>query len=429
LEFLREMGFRVNPHRELCAGLEGVAAYCDRWSKDRLDLPYMTDGVVIKLNSLALQQRLGFTQKFPRWAIAFKYPAEEAPTVVEQISVNVGRTGAVTPLAELRPVLLAGTTVARATLHNGDRVAELDIRVGDTVVVRKAGEIIPEVVKVLPELRPAGTTPFQMPTHCPECAQALFRPEGEAVLRCINTSCPAILRGAVVHWASRNALDIQGLGEKWGLQFVDHGLVRTVADLYDLTVETLLNVERMGKKSAQNLVDAIAQSKTQPWSRVLYGLGIRHVGSVNAQTLAKEFPSAEVLAGAEVEAIAAVYGIGTEIAQAVYQWFRVPANQTLIERLRSAGVQLVGEGKVAALGSLPLAGKTLVVTGTLPTLKREDAKDLIQKAGGKVAGSVSAKTSFVVVGEDAGSKLAKAEALGIRQLSEAELLEMIAVEL
>ncbi|MCY7284411.1 MAG: NAD-dependent DNA ligase LigA, partial [Cyanobacteria bacterium CAN_BIN43] len=232
LEWLQQAGFRVNPNRQLCASLPDVVDYCDRWSRDRLNLAYMTDGVVVKLNSLALQEKLGFTQKFPRWAIAFKYPAEEAPTVVENISVNVGRTGAVTPLAELRPVLLAGTTVSRATLHNGDRIAELDIRVGDTVIVRKAGEIIPEVLRVLTELRPVGTSPFQMPSHCPECSEALFRPEGEAVLRCINTSCSAILRGALVHWAGRDAMDINGLGEKWVLQLVDRQLIRTVADLY-----------------------------------------------------------------------------------------------------------------------------------------------------------------------------------------------------
>ena len=426
LEWLRQAGFRVNPNRQLCASLTEVVDYCDRWSRDRLNLSYMIDGVVVKINSFALQERLGFTQKFPRWAIAFKYPAEEAPTVVENISVNVGRTGAVTPLAELRPVLLAGTTVSRATLHNGDRIAELDIRVGDTVVVRKAGEIIPEVLRVLLELRPMGTTPFQMPTHCTECSEALFRPEGEAVLRCINISCPAILRGSLVHWAGRDAMDINGLGEKWVLQLVDRQMIRTVADLYDLTEMKLLTVDRMGTKSAQNLVKAIAQSKSKPWSRVLYGLGIRHVGSVNAQILAENFSTVEALAGASVEAIATLYGIGTEIAQSVYQWFQIPANQTLIDRLRQAGVQLVGDAKATTMANLSLAGKTFVVTGTLPTLKRDEAKALIQNAGGKITGSVSAKTSYVVVGEDAGSKLVKAEELGITQLSEAQLLELIA---
>jgi DNA ligase (NAD+) len=428
LELLTQLGFKVNPNRQRCASLEEVQEYYDRWSTERQALAYMTDGVVVKLNSLELQSQLGFTQKFPRWAIALKYPPEEAPTIVERIGVNVGRTGAVTPLAELRPVQLAGTTVSKATLHNADRIAELDIRQGDTVIVRKAGEIIPEVVRVLPELRPEGTQPFQMPTHCPECEQPLVREDGEAVTRCVNASCPAILRRSVIHWAGRDALDINGLGEKWVQQFVDRGFIHTVADLYDLTEEQLVAIERMGKKSAENLVKAIEQSKQQPWARVLYGLGIRHVGSVNAQVLTERFPTVETLAQAEREEIASVYGIGTEIAQSVYQWFRVPANQTLIDRLKAAGLQLAREvdPEATPADAKPLAGKTFVITGTLPTLTRDEAKALIQAAGGKVTGSVSSKTNYVVVGEDAGSKLTKAEALGITQLSEAELQNLIA---
>jgi DNA ligase (NAD+) len=426
LEFLQSIGFRVNPNRQLCRSLTEVQEYYDRWSTERLELPYLTDGVVVKLNSLSLQERLGFTQKFPRWAIALKYPAEEAPTIVEDITINVGRTGALTPTAELRPVQLAGTTVSRATLHNGDRIAELDIRIGDTAIVRKAGEIIPEVVRVLTELRPSGTQPFQMPTHCPACNQPVVRPEGEAVVRCINASCPAILRKALEHWASRDALDINGLGEKWVQQFVDRGLIRTVADLYDLTAEQLVSVDRMGKKSAQKLVEAIAQSKTQPWSRVLYGLGIRHVGSVNAQLLTERFSSVEQLAEATPEIIETVHGIGAEIAQSVHEWFRVPANQTLIDRLKTQGIQLAGDTSNTAPTSAKLVGKTFVITGTLPTLKRDEAKEMIQAAGGKVTGSVSAKTDYVVVGAEAGSKLDKAESLGITQLSEAQLLELLA---
>ncbi len=426
LELLQQMGFRVNPNRQFCKSLEEVQGYCDRWEKARFELPYLTDGVVIKINGLDLQKRLGFTQKFPRWAIALKYPAEESPTVVEDIFVNVGRTGAVTPVADLRPVPLAGTTVSRATLHNADFIAELDVRVGDTVIVRKAGEIIPEVVRVLTELRPAETQPFQMPTHCPECGQPVVKPEDEAVTRCINTSCPAILRGALIHWASRQAMDINGLGEKWVQQFVDRGLLHTVADLYDLTVEQLIPVDRMGKKSAQNLVEAIARSKQQPWSRVLFGLGIRHVGSVNAQLISENFPTVDQLMAADVEAIDAVEGIGPEIARSVYQWLQVAANRELIERLRISGVQLVGESRPASeMAALPLKGQTFVVTGTLPTLKREEAKELIQKAGGKVTDSVSKKTNYLVVGEDAGSKLEKARSLGVLLLSEAQLLELL----
>lgn len=424
LDFLEQVGFRVNPHRQCCASMAEVEAFATDWEQRRLGLPYLTDGLVIKLNSRRLQENLGFTQKFPRWAIALKYPAEEAPTVVQGISVNVGRTGAVTPVAELQPVPLAGTTVQRATLHNADFVAELDVRVGDTVIVRKAGEIIPEVVRVLVDLRPAATQPFQMPSHCPECGTPLERPEDEAVTRCVNVLCPAIVRGAIIHWASRQALDINGLGEKWVTQFVQHGLLKTVADLYTLTEAQLQALERMGQKSAENLVRAIAHSKTQPWERVLYGLGIRHVGSVNAQILAEQFPSVDALAAAEVEAIASVYGMGSEIAQSVYDWFRRPANQDLVASLKQAGVQLHGTAP-ATPRSTALSGKTFVLTGVLPTLKRDEAKTLIQKAGGKVTGSISKKTDYVIVGEDAGSKLEKALELGITQLSEAELLMLL----
>ncbi|MEP0858213.1 NAD-dependent DNA ligase LigA [Trichocoleus sp. DQ-U1] len=429
LDLLQEMGFKVNPNRKLCHSLEDVRDYYDEWNTGRLNLPYMTDGVVVKLNSIPLQKKLKFTQKFPRWAVALKYAAEEAPTRVENISINVGRTGALTPLAELQPVQLAGTTVQRATLHNIDYVRSLDIRIGDTVIIHKAGEIIPEVVRVLPELRPEGTHPFQMPTCCPVCNQPVVKPVDEAVTRCVNASCPAILKGALVHWASRNALDINGMGEKLMHQLVDKGVVNSVADLYDLTADRLGTLERMGKKLAQKLVDAIAHSKTQPWSRVLYGLGIRHVGSVNAQTLTQKFTTVEQLAGASAANIEAVYGIGPEIAHAVYDWFQVPANQTLIDRLKAAGLQLAAEVETPSTESRsvpsPLQGKTFVITGTLPTLKRDEAKALIEKAGGKVTGSISAKTDYLLVGEDAGSKLEKAEALGITQLSEAELLEIV----
>jgi len=428
LELLQKMGFRVNPNRKLCRSLQEVREYYEYWDTERLNLPYMTDGVVVKLNSLELQEQLGFTQKFPRWAVALKYAAEEAPTRVEAISVNVGRTGALTPLAELTPVQLALTTVSRATLHNIDYVRSLDIRVGDTVIIHKAGEIIPEVLRVLPELRPSGTKPFEMPTCCPVCNQPVVKLQSEAVTRCVNASCSAILKGALVHWASRDALDINGLGEKLVQQMVDKAVVQSVADLYDLTTEKMMSWERMGKKLADKLVNAIARSKTQPWSRVLYGLGIRHVGSVNAQTLTQKFTTVEQLAQASAASIEGVYGIGPEIAQSVYQWFRVPANQTLIQRLETAGLQLASQEP--PLSSPPstggkVSGKTFVITGTLPTLKRDEAKEIIQNAGGKVTNSVSSKTDYLVVGEEAGSKLQKAEELAITRLSEAELLEIL----
>ncbi|MGF1601042.1 MAG: NAD-dependent DNA ligase LigA [Thermosynechococcaceae cyanobacterium] len=424
LETLQNLGFRVNPNRRRCADLVEVEQYYTDWDLKRLDLPYLTDGVVIKLNDLALQAQLGFTQKFPRWAIAWKYPPEEAATRVEKITVNVGRTGALTPVAEFKPVQLAGTTVSRATLHNRDRITELDLHLGDTVVVRKAGEIIPEVLRVLPDLRPTGAQRFVMPTHCPACGEPAVQPEGEAVTRCINSTCPAIVKGDLVHWVSRGALDIDGLGEKWIHQLIDQQMVQSVADLYELTPERLLTLDRMGEKLAQKLVYAIATSKQQPWSRVLYGLGIRHVGSVNAQLLTEAFPAAAQLSAAGLEEISGIHGIGPEIAQAVVDWFTQPSNQTLVERLRALGLQLQSDPPVVQ-GAQLLSGKTFVITGTLPTLKRDQAKEMIQSAGGKVTGSVSKKTDYLLAGADAGSKLVKAESLGVPLLTEAELLDLL----
>ncbi|PZO42239.1 MAG: DNA ligase [Shackletoniella antarctica] len=424
LEFLKTLDFWVNPNRQLCQSETEVQAYFDEWATRRAQLQYLTDGVVVKLNDFALQQRLGFTQKFPRWAVALKYPAEEVPTVLEAVSFQVGRTGAVTPVAELRPVQLAGTTVARATLHNADRLAELDIHQGDTIIVRKAGEIIPEVVRVLAELRPEHASKVAMPTHCPQCGSALVRPDDGAVTRCINISCPAIVQGAIIHWARRDALDIEGLGEKWVRQLVEQGLVQSVADLYGLTGAGLLTLDRMGQKSAEKLVGAIAASKARPWASVLYGLGIRHVGIVNAKTLAQQFPTVDALAAASPDEIETVHTIGPEIAEAVFQWFRVPANQTLIERLQQAGLQLAADPAESTPAAGPLAGKTLVLTGTLPTLTRPEATEIIEAAGGKVTSSVSKATDYLVAGEKAGSKLTKAEGLGVAILSEADLLAM-----
>ena len=428
LKKLQEMGFLVNPYRELCDSLAEVKAYFDRWDSKRHDLPYMTDGVVVKLNSYALQQQLGFTQKFPRWAIALKYPAEEAPTVVKDIIVNVGRTGAVTPMAIMQPVQLAGTTVQRATLHNSDRVSELDIRVGDTVVIRKAGEIIPEVLRVLKELRPSDTIPYQLPTHCPECHSELVRPQGEAVTRCVNSSCPAILRGSLIHWASRDALDIQGLGERIVILLIENNLVSSIADLYALQVEKVAQLERMATKSATNLITAIDASKNRSYARVLYGLGIRYVGSVNAKILTESFPNIDSLSKASIYDLEAVYGIGTEIATSVFQWLKIPANQDLIESLKKVGLQFEAEITKETDNSNNNSGvtdKTFVITGTLPTLKRNEAKDLIEQAGGKVTGSVSKKTDYLVAGENAGSKLSKARDLGITELTEAQLLDLL----
>ncbi len=428
LALLQQMGFKVNPHRELCPDLNAVAAYYDRWHTERLNLAYMTDGVVVKINDLSLQQRLGFTNKFPRWAVALKYAAEEAPTQVLDISVNVGRTGAITPLAHLAPVQLAGTTVQRATLHNGDRIAQLDLRIGDTVIVRKAGEIIPEVVRVLPELRPAGTIAFQMPDRCPVCDRPVTKSEAEAVLRCNNPRCAAILKGAIVHWVSRDALDINGLGEKLVEQLVDSQLVSSVADLYDLTVAKLTTLDRMGAKSATKIVEAIANSKTRPWARVLYGLGIRQIGNNGSNIITAKFPSVDRLIQATTSDLEEIHDVGAETARSVSTWFEQPENLATIERLRSIGLQLESteSDRLVDTAERIFTGKIFVITGTLPTLKREEAKELIQKNGGKVSDAISAKTDYLLAGEKAGSKLAKAEKLGVQIMSEAELLRAIA---
>ena len=435
LRWLEAAGFRVNPNAERLADLAAVEAFFARWEEARKALPYATDGVVVKLNDLRLQDTAGFTQKAPRWAIALKYAAEEAPSRLLRLTCQVGRTGVVTPVAEFEPVPLAGTTVSRATLHNADRLAELDLHAGDTVVVRKAGEIIPEVVRVLPELRPAGAAPLALPHTCPECGSELVREEGEAATRCVNSSCPAILRGSLRHWVSKGALDVDGLGSKLIEQLVERGLVRSIADLYRLDGALLASLERMGEKSAANLVEALETSRRQPWHRQLYGLGIHHVGEVNAKALARAFPSAAELATAAAhspELITAVFGIGAEIAQSLRQWFATPANQVLLEQLAQRGFSLAAgaaerSGAGAGGGAEgPLAGQSFVLTGTLPSLSRSQAQARIEAAGGRVIGSVSRKTSWLVAGEEAGSKLAKASALGVPVLDEPALLALLA---
>ena len=440
LQWLQAAGFKVNPNAALLPSLAAVEAFFAQWEEGRKALDYATDGVVVKLNDLRLQADAGFTQKAPRWAIALKYAAEEAPSRLLRLACQVGRTGVVTPVAEFEPVPLAGTMVSRATLHNAGRLAELDLHAGDTIVVRKAGEIIPEVVRVLSELRPAGAARLQLPHTCPECGSELVREEGEAATRCVNSSCPAILRGALRHWVSKGALDVDGLGSKLIEQLVDRGLVSSIADLYRLDAALLASLERMGARSAENLVAALAISKQQPWHRQLYGLGIHHVGEVNAKALAQAFPSVAELATAAAdtpELITAVFGIGEQIAESLQQWFATPANQRLLEQLEALGFSLAasaqereaagGAGGTAGDGTAmaPLLGQTFVLTGTLPSLSRRQAQELIEAAGGKVTGSVSKKTSYVVAGEEAGSKLSKAESLGVAVLDQAGLLALL----
>ena len=433
LRWLEDAGFRVNPNRALCADLAEINRFSDHWEQGRHELPYATDGVVVKLNSLVLQDEAGFTQKSPRWAIALKFPAEEAPSRLLRIVVQVGRTGVITPVAEFEPVALAGTSVSRATLHNADRIAELDLHLGDTIVVRKAGEIIPEVVRVLPELRPSSTTPVQLPEHCPECGSSLVRERDEAATRCVNSSCPAILRGGLRHWVSKGALDVDGLGSKLIEQLVDQGLVSSIADLYRLDAALLSSLDRMGERSANNLIEALTLSRQRSWARQLYGLGIHHIGEVSAKAITTEFPDANSLMEAACTApdsITAIYGVGTELAQSLQQWFSNPANQHLLDDLRSQGFRFALDDNDpghlgAAASEQHLKGLTFVLTGTLPTLSRSEAKERIEACGGKVTGSVSKKTDYLVAGAEAGSKLTKATTLGIKILDEDRLQAML----
>jgi DNA ligase (NAD+) len=433
LQWLKNAGFRVNPNAERLEGIAAVEAFCTRWEAERRALPYATDGVVVKLDDLRLQEEAGVTQKAPRWAIALKFAAEEAPSRLLRLECQVGRTGVVTPVAVFVPVPLAGTSVSRATLHNADRLAELDLHAGDTIVVRKAGEIIPEVVRVLPELRPPGTPPLQLPTTCPECGSGLVREQGEAATRCVNNGCPAILRGSLRHWVSKGALDIDGLGSRLIEQLVDRGLVASIADLYRLDAALLASLERMGEKSAANLLAALDTSRQRPWHRQLYGLGIHHVGAVTAKALSRAFPSIDALravALTEPERITALHGIGAEIAQSLQQWCATPANQALVAELQGLGLRLAAAASAtadtASAAIAPLAGLTFVLTGTLPSLPRAQAQELIEAAGGRVSGSVSRKTSYVVAGTDAGSKLAKAQQLGVAVLDEEGLRALLA---
>ncbi|NCO73964.1 MAG: NAD-dependent DNA ligase LigA [Cyanobacteria bacterium] len=423
LLFLQKSGFLINSNYQTCQDLNQVKKYLDYWEIERKNLPYMTDGVVVKINQFTLQNTLDFTQKFPRWAIAVKYPAEEVTTIVKNITVNVGRTGAVTPMAIMKPVQLAGTIVQRATLHNSDHVQELDIRIGDTVIIRKAGEIIPEVVEVIKDLRPSDTKPYQMPSNCPECNSELIRFDNEAVTRCVNVSCPAILRGSLIHWASKEAMDIKGLGEKVVILLMKSKLIKSIGDIYKLKVFEIADLERMGEKSAQKLITNIEHSKKQPFHRVLYGLGIRYVGVVNAQLLAENFTNIDNLINAQKEDLLSVYGIGIEIASSVVDWFKLPANIVLIEELKSLNINLATNNENKNTGKL--TNKIFVLTGTLPTLKRNEAKKIIESAGGKVNASISAKVNYLVAGDDAGSKLEKAQKLNLKIITESELLSFI----
>jgi DNA ligase (NAD+) len=421
LEFLRAAGFPVNPNVIVAHSVDDVLAFCDHWETARRTLPYDIDGVVVKVNAFDQQARLGFVSRSPRWAIAYKYAPEQAETVIDDIIVQVGRTGAVTPVAVMQPVLLAGSTVARATLHNEDEIRRKDIRIGDHVIIQKAGEIIPEVVRVVTEKRTGSERDFTMPDTCPVCGSAVERPEGEAVARCTGIACPAQLKQRIRHFVSRGALDIQGIGPALIDQLVDQGLVHNPADLFSLTPDELAGLERMGRKSAENVVAAVQAAKTPTLARLLFGFGIRYVGETVADLLAAACGSLEALAQASEEELRAVPGIGPQIAGSVAVFFRQAQTATLLAELRTAGVAPVNPVRVEGG---PLVGQTFVFTGAL-SIPREVAEARVRALGGKASSSVSKATNFVVVGEKPGSKADKARQLDVRILSEEEFNAMM----
>ena len=421
LDALARMGFKVNAKRKLCKDIDELLAFCAEWEAKRDELPYEIDGVVVKVDLIEQQKRLGFTAKAPRWAIAYKYAARQAVTTVESIEVQVGRTGALTPVAHLTPVEVGGVTVSRATLHNEDEIARLGLQIGDSVVIERSGDVIPKVVRV--HTQGSYRRRFQMPKHCPVCGGKIVREESEAASRCINTNCPARLKESILHFASRGVINIDGLGDVLVDQLVDRGMVHSVADLYDLTVEKLMQLERMGKTSAGNLIRNIEKSKQNPLPRVINALGIRFVGERTAVFLAEAFGDLDRIAAAGVDDLQMAEEVGPKVAESIYQFFREPRNQDLIERLRSAGLQF--EYRVRRRHAGPLAGLTFVLTGALSGLSREEARVRIESAGGKVATAVSRKTSYVVAGAEPGSKLDKARELGVAIIDEKQLLELL----
>jgi DNA ligase (NAD+) len=423
LDALEAAGFKVNQSRKLVHGIDEAWEFIRQWETKRDSLPYEIDGIVIKVDRTAIQDELGFTGKAPRWAIAYKYAARAGITKLEDIRVQVGRTGKLTPVAMLAPVLIGGTTVRNATLHNMDEIERLGVKIGDWVQVERGGDVIPKVVKVIDDKdHPRGTRAFEMPEKCPVCGTKVVRTEGEVDYRCVNANCPAKLRETILHFASRGVMNIDGMGEALVNQLTEHGLVKDVADIYTLTKKDLLGLERFADKSAQNIVDEIEGSKKLPLERVIYGLGIRFVGERTAQFLAEHFGSMEELENAGVEELQNVNEVGPRIAESIVEFFSIAANRKLIERLRKAGLNLTGQKKQRGT---KLAGKTFVLTGTLAHLTRDEAKRMIEDAGGKVTGSVSKKTDYVVAGADAGSKLDKAKELKVAVIDEKEMEKLL----
>jgi DNA ligase (NAD+) len=425
LNWLEKAGFRVNPNRALCQTIEKVIDFANDQEIERDNLGYEIDGLVVKVNSTTQQDEFGATQKAPRWAIAYKYPARQASTQVLDIVVQVGRTGALTPVAHLEPVVLAGTTVARATLHNEDEIERLGLKIGDWVMIEKSGEIIPKVLSVIKSKRTGKEKDFKPPTKCPICNSPISRPEGEVVSRCVAADCPAQVKGALIHFASRRAMRIEGLGDVLVDLLVDGKLVHDVADLYTLTVDQVAELPRLAQKSASNLIAQIEASKSKDLSNLIYALGIRHVGERNAQILARQLGSLEKLGQATAEELDDIPEIGETVAQSVHDWFNDEGNRSLCDRLRAAGVKTESERQTSALVDERFAGKQFVLTGTLDTYTRDEARAHIEARGGRVNSSVSKKTDFVLAGEEAGSKLEKAQSLGVKVIDEKEFQKMI----
>ncbi|MCS7232571.1 MAG: NAD-dependent DNA ligase LigA [Synergistetes bacterium] len=426
LNFIKELGFKVNPHSKLCKNIEEVWSYCEDWEKKKVDLSYAIDGVVLKVNRIDLWEKLGFTSKSPRWAIAFKFPPEEAVTRVLEIVINVGRTGVLTPVAIFEPVHLGGTVVKRASLHNEDEIRRKDVKIGDWVVVRKAGEIIPEIVKVVTERRTGEEVDFEMPDKCPVCGASVVRPEGEVAYRCIGINCPAQLKERIRHFASRDAMDIRGLGPAIIDQLVERKFVKDIADIYYITYDRLLSLERMGPKSASNLIRAINASKSRPLANLIFGLGIRYVGKVVAKLLADKFGTIDRLVNASYLELMEIEGIGEKVASSVIEFFREPQSLDLIEKLKRAGVNLGKEKEIPKeIRENFFKGKTVVFTGELKNFTRAQASQLVESLGAQVLDNVSGKTNLVIVGENPGSKYDKALLLGIPILKEEEFLEKL----
>jgi DNA ligase (NAD+) len=423
LDALDAAGFKVNPRRKLAKNFEEVWKFIKEWEEKRETLPYEIDGIVVKVDRTALQRELGYTGKAPRWAIAFKYAARGGITKIEDILVQVGRTGKLTPVAVLSPVPIGGTTVSRATLHNMDEIERLGVKIGDWVEVERGGDVIPKVTRVVDDKdHPRGHKKFQMPEHCPVCGTKVVRTEGEVDYRCVNANCPAKLRETILHFASRHVMNIEGMGDALVTQLTERGMIKNVADIYKLTKANLLSLERMGDKSAQNVLDEIEASKKLPLERVIFGLGIRFVGERTAQFLAEHFGSMEAIEQASAEELQEVNEVGPRIAESIAEFFSIAANRKLVDRLREAGLTLTGKKKDRGT---KLAGKTFVLTGTLEKYSRDEAKKKIEDAGGRVSGSVSKKTDYVVAGSDAGSKLEKARDLGVTVIGEKEMEQLV----